>query len=336
MRALGVLFCIVFAHHTANGSDWFTPRADGKPLRIVFLGTSIMCGTGASSYAKAFPPLLTADIEKLAGTKAQEFNLCLGGSISPVQLAVLKYEVVPLKPDLLVTEVGTLDELFKLKLGEPALEAMFRLIKAEKIPTIAFYPFTSYAALQRKTVVSLANQYRIPTLDIEQHATRRGLSILNLTEDRVHANDRGHALIRKVLSDYLRLTKTMAQPLVAANRTAQMQENSLDEIQFVAAQKLFPQHEAIALQHFSGLGSGISCVNGCDLSFSIEARLAVLVFHPSDRPIKFSYRVDGKEWSPTIEQPSWLISYPLLSEDRTGSHRIELKLENNLAGFLFL
>ncbi|HUS13197.1 MAG TPA: SGNH/GDSL hydrolase family protein [Pyrinomonadaceae bacterium] len=332
MKALGLLFCLAFATQAGSGTEWFTPHADGKPLRIVFLGTSITCGTGASAYGKAFPPLLTADIEKLAGTKVQEFNLCLGGSISPVQLAVLKYEVVPLKPDLLVMEVGTLDELFKLKLGEPALEAMFRLIKAEKIPTIAFYPFTSYAALQRKTVVSLANQDRIPILDIEQHANLRRLSILNLTEDRVHANDRGHALIRKVLSDYLRLRK----PLIAANGIQHVQDDSFSKIQFVPAHQLLPQQGWVPLQHFSALGSGISCENGCDLSFSIEARLVVLVFNPSDGPIQFSYRVDGKEWSPPIEQPNWLISYPLLSEERASSHRIELKLRSNVAGILML
>jgi hypothetical protein len=183
-------------------------------------------------------------------------------------------------------------------------------------------------------VLSHAKEYRIPLLDIEQHAKLRGLSILGLADDRVYANDRGHALIREVLFGYLRRNRTTAQLLVAANRTQQEREGSLDGIQFVPAHKLLAQQVPIPLQHFNGLGSGISCIEGCDLSFSVDARLVVVVFQPSDKPIKFSYRLDGKEWSPTIEQPSWLISYPLLSEGYTSTHRIELKSGKSIAGFL--
>lgn len=288
--------------------------AAAKSLRLAFSGTSITCGTGTSTVDKAFPALVAAELER-RGSAVAAHNACVGGAVSLAQLVALKRDVLPLNPDLLIIEAGTLDRVHDLTLGPAALESMVRLARAAAIPVLLFYPFTDYAALPARTVASIASRYGVPLLDISAFAKRERLGLAELSTDRVHANDRGHALIAAAIVSWIDRERPFnAQESNAAitlpRRTF---APDLDNLRFVAAKDVSEGAE-----------------------FLLQARFAAMLFHSAETPLSFTFRVNGGRVRSVTNQPGWLITHPLLFEQRPGIHRVELDglQRDRLSGFL--
>jgi acyl-CoA thioesterase I len=80
----------------------------GGPLTIVAVGSSSTAGVGASSPALAYPNRLEAELrQRFPGLEIHVINRGKGGEDAPEELARLGRDVVDLKPDLAIWQVGT-------------------------------------------------------------------------------------------------------------------------------------------------------------------------------------------------------------------------------------
>lgn len=278
-------------------------RAQSETFHIVYSGTSITCGSGASAPEKSFTAIITGKLPNTVSRPVAVINICHGGSISVFQLALLRNELANPRPDLLLVEVGTLDQIYGGggKLGERAVEAIFQLAVETRIPTVAIYPLTQYAALPRRTVQNLAKLYSLPLADIAEVAARRGFTIAELTIDNVHPNDRGHALIAEAVLEKI--------PLAGGRATA--------------------GRPTMAVRW-------IRCRANCGTSLNaIRARSLVLLFDSIEGTNSFSFKVDDKHWTDVTNQPGWLVTYPVLLERIVRQHSIEVRANSApLVGYL--
>jgi lysophospholipase L1-like esterase len=82
--------------------------ADGRPVRIVALGSSSTYGAGASTSAASYPSRLAAELARLfPGRDFIMLNRGVGGDNAGDMLARLDKDVIAEKPDLILWQVGT-------------------------------------------------------------------------------------------------------------------------------------------------------------------------------------------------------------------------------------
>ena len=301
-------------------------------VRVVFSGTSITCGIGASTYSKSFPMLLEKSLESASGLAVREFNKCYGGAPALLQLASLQSEALPLKPDVLVIEAGTLDALYNSALNSDALEHIFASAAACQCGAIALYPLTSYAAVPEQRIADLAEKYMIPLIDLPAIAKSRDLPIESLTTDDVHANDAGHALIA---AELLRLLRAALSEPPIAPRTASRATIPPFRVRFIPASKVIANLKRIPLGHFAALGFGVAC-NDCHISTRLKARFIAVVFRPSEAQKSFDYSIDNGVLKRVGNQPGWIVSDSLLEGDIVAEHSVRLQVygQTEIAGFL--
>ena len=82
--------------------------AQGKPLKIVAIGSSSTSGAGASSRAATYPARLEAELKaQLPGVPITVLNKGIGGEEAPQMVARFEADVFEEAPDLVLWQVGS-------------------------------------------------------------------------------------------------------------------------------------------------------------------------------------------------------------------------------------
>ena len=82
--------------------------AQGKPLKIVAIGSSSTSGAGASSSAATYPSRLEAELKKqLPGLPITVLNKGIGGEEAAQMVARFEADVIDESPDLVLWQVGS-------------------------------------------------------------------------------------------------------------------------------------------------------------------------------------------------------------------------------------
>ena len=82
--------------------------AQGKPLKIVAIGSSSTSGAGASSRAATYPSRLEAELKaQLPGLPVTVLNKGIGGEEAPQMVARFEADVFEEAPDLVLWQVGS-------------------------------------------------------------------------------------------------------------------------------------------------------------------------------------------------------------------------------------
>jgi len=289
-------------------------------MRVLFSGTSLTCGTGASDYAHSFAGQIVSGLEKDLKAKVHGPNICFGGALSVTQLALIKQEGLKWSPDLIVLEAGTLDK-FSPDLCLPAVEAIFRLAIRKGIPLVAIHPYTSYAAGPKRELLELAAQYGIPMIDMSEVAARKGLKLTDLSQDYVHPNDRGHALVSDAVRELLRGVRP-GKPLAVL--PVRKYQPDLDAIRFLPASAFAAKAKPVPLRRFKGTGQAAEIK---ELEITTRSPIAVLIFS-FGKTAKLEYKLDQQDWTKAPPQPNWFLNYALLAGTKPASHKLRLRVEN--------
>lgn len=82
--------------------------AQGKPLKIVAIGSSSTSGAGATSPAATYPSQLETELKKkLPGLPITVLNKGIGGEEAPQMVARFEADVIDESPDLVLWQVGS-------------------------------------------------------------------------------------------------------------------------------------------------------------------------------------------------------------------------------------
>lgn len=91
--------------------------AAGSPLRIVALGSSSTAGVGATAPDRTYPAQLEGLLRhRFAAERIEVVNRGKGGETVAANLARIDRDVLPLRPDLVIWQVGTNDALLGIPL----------------------------------------------------------------------------------------------------------------------------------------------------------------------------------------------------------------------------
>lgn len=95
-----------------------TARLDaGSPVRIVALGSSSTAGIGATAPSRTYPAQLEQLLRhRFRAERIEVVNRGIGGETVMANLARIDREVLPLRPDLVIWQVGTNDALLGVPL----------------------------------------------------------------------------------------------------------------------------------------------------------------------------------------------------------------------------
>ncbi len=303
----------------------FAKARKSGAMRVLFSGTSITCGTGASDYSHSFAARIVAALEKDLKAKVHGPNICFGGALSVTQLALIKQEGLKWSPDLIVMEAGTLDA-FSPELSLPAIESIFRLAISKNIPIIAIYPYTSYAAGPKKEIMELASLYSIPIADVSEAAARKGLKLPDLASDYVHPNDRGHALICDAVRElFAAALERQAGPSHSSRLMPRRYRPDLDRIRFIPSSAFAANAKLLPLARFKGAGKAAEIH---ETEISMRSSIAILIFS-FGKTAKLEYQIDGQGWTKAPSQPNWFLNYALMAGAKPAPHRLRLRVDNS-------
>jgi hypothetical protein len=300
MPSKALLIAILLASSLAGSSlSGVLARAHANgSLRIAWMGTSITCGLGASGEARRFSMQVNMFLERQTRAKIISQNFCFGGAHSLLQIALLKTSVLPWKPDLVIAELGTLDEFYQ-PVSLPAIEAFMRIAYSARLPLIALYPYTTYAQVARLGLHKLAALYGYDVIDMVSYASRHGVLLQQITEDGCHPNDRGQALIAAAFEHRLK-----------SDGREDHWPDSLPNLVYA------PDLSGVTLQPISD----------DSIAQAFRGSLIGLLFQFQGAPGKISYRIDGGEWSDVQIAPEWFLNYVLRTDLTDTDHTIELRI----------
>ncbi len=281
-------------------SGVLTRARANRNLRIAWMGTSITCGLGASSEAQRFSVQVNMLFERQTGARIISKNFCFGGAQSLLQIALLKTSALPWKPDLVIVELGTLDEFYQ-PISLPAIEAFMRIAYSARMPLIALYPYTNYAEVARVGLHKLSALYGYDVIDMVSYASRHGVLLKQITADGCHPNDRGQALIAAAFEERLKsdagddhwrdsLPKLIYAPDLSA---VSFQPISLD----AGAVRVTPRL-------FDGQGYALRITGELTITQAFRGSLIGLLFQLEGAPGKISYRIDQGGWSEVKVAPN--------------------------------
>jgi hypothetical protein len=296
-------------------------RANGN-LRIAWMGTSITCGLGASGEVQRFSVQVNTFLERQTGANITSQNFCFGGAHSLLQIALLKTSVLPWKPDLVIAELGTLDEFYQ-PVSLPAIEAFIRIAYSARIPLIAIYPYTSYAQVARLGLHKLGALYGYDVIDMVSYASRHGVLLQQITEDGCHPNDRGQALIAAAFEQRLKSDRREDHWMGSLPNLIYAPDISgvnFQPISFDAGA------ERVTPRAFDGQGYALKISGELTITQAFRGSLIGLLFQFQGAPGKMSYRIDGGEWSDVQIAPEWFLNYVLRADLADTGHTIELRI----------
>lgn len=190
--------------------------AEGRPLRILAIGSSTTEGVGATAPDRTYPAQLEKEIERLLPHARVDMRISgVGGETAVQTLARLERELAAHNPDLVIWQVGTNDalsdvgeETFKTLLDKGiasvnATQADLVLMNQQFFPSIRhkaryerFVRMVQDAGLKKRACVF--NRYALMRQWGEDSAdTLRAM----LSSDEFHMSDRGYACMARVLAD---------------------------------------------------------------------------------------------------------------------------------------
>ncbi len=318
--ALSVLLLAVNAWAAAIPSLSSAMKKAGASgtMRIAWMGTSITCGLGASSEGQRFTTLVNKLFERQTGAKIVARNFCFGGAHSLLQVALLKTSVVPWKPDLVIAELGTLDELYK-SVSLPSIESFVRIVSGAGIPLIVLYPYTTYAEVARDGLHRLGALYGFDVIDMATYASKRGVPMSQISMDGCHPNDRGQALIADAFQELLK------SDAVAGVPPKPIYAPDLSGLHFQAIQDDAGEHVAPRL--YDGQGFALKVPAGRVITQKFRGSLIGLLFRFAGTPRKLSYKLDDGGWIDVQIAPEWFLNYLLRSDLPDTAHIIQVRME---------
>ncbi|HLK22153.1 MAG TPA: SGNH/GDSL hydrolase family protein [Bryobacteraceae bacterium] len=292
---------------------------DRGTLRIAWMGTSITCGLGASSEAARFTTKVNQLFERQTGAKVNARNFCVGGAISLLQIAVLKTSVLPWKPDLVIAELGTLDELYK-SVSIPSIEAVTRLSFNAHVPLIALFPYTTYVDVSSSALHKLTERYGDEMVDMAAYGAKRGARLSQITSDGCHPNDQGQQLIADAFEE--RLKSARESDVALPNR---MYGPDLSGIHFQPV-VLGAGAERVSPRLFDGQGFAQKFSSDQTIIQPFTGSFLGLLFQFNGVPGKISYRIDSGSWSDVQIAPDWFLNYVLRTDLRASTHTVQLRI----------
>jgi lysophospholipase L1-like esterase len=320
-----VLFVSLLLASSAAGSSLsrVMQRARAtRNLRIAWMGTSITCGLGASTEAQRFTVQVNRIFERQAGAKIVSRNFCFGGAHSLLQVALLKTSVLPWKPDLVIAELGTLDELYGT-ISLPAIEAFMRLAYTVRLPVIALYPYTTLANVARDGLHKLGASYGDEVIDMVAYDSKRRAELKMISNDGCHPNDKGQALIADAFDELLK-----------SSAAAEKQWDSIPQriytpdLSGLRFQPILPEPgtERMTPRLFDGQGYALKISAERTITQKFRGSLIGLLFQFNGVPGKISYRIDDGGWSEVQIAREWFLNYVLRTDLKDTAHSIQVRI----------
>ena len=207
----------------------------GKPLKIVAIGSSSTSGAGASSAAATYPGQLEAELKKqLPGLPITVLNKGIGGEEAAQMVARFEADVIDENPDLVLWQVGSNSVLRDhptpgevIRQGVERLKASGTevvLINPQYAPKILAKADIGHAvdvitATARDEEVGLFDRFAVMRYWRE---TERIAFEQFLSPDLLHMNDWSYACTAKLLAaailDGAKLPAAMAGPLLGTGK----------------------------------------------------------------------------------------------------------------------
>jgi len=201
--------------------------AQGKPLKIVAIGSSSTSGAGASSRAATYPARLEAELKaQLPGLPVTVLNKGIGGEEAPQMVARFEADVFEEVPDLVLWQVGsnsvlrdhpTPGEIIRQgveRLKDSGAEVI--LINPQYAPKILAKPGVEQSV---DVITATARDAEVGLFD--RFAAMRYWSETEkipfdqfITADGLHMNDWGYACVAKLVANAI-LEGTQLPPATA-------------------------------------------------------------------------------------------------------------------------
>jgi lysophospholipase L1-like esterase len=191
--------------------------AAGEPVEIIAFGSSSTAGFGASSPEFNYPNRLAAQLRRrYPGADITVVNRGKGGEDAPEMMKRLQTEVIDMKPDLVIWQVGTNAVLRNLDPGETAklVEEGITLIQAAGADLVLVDPQYSPRVNERAEsaskmvkllgkVAELRHVGIFPRFEVMRDwHERQAIPIDNFViADGLHMSDWGYACFAQLLAD---------------------------------------------------------------------------------------------------------------------------------------
>lgn len=205
--------------------------ADGRSLKLAFLGGSITQGCLASTPEGCYA-YLTYAWWKQAFPKADftYINAGIGGTTSHLGTGRVEEDVLQYEPDFVIVEFSVNDDGGSAHFQETYEGLVRRIIKAPCAPALLLVHNVRYddGCNAEQIHVPVGAYYHLPSVSMKPtiYAQVEAGKIKNrdITPDDLHPNDAGHALVAGVITHYLESVKKAVEaessagvPIEAAN-----------------------------------------------------------------------------------------------------------------------
>jgi lysophospholipase L1-like esterase len=207
--------------------------AAGDPVTIVALGSSSTAGAGASAPDRSYPSQLALALHKLfPGRPIAVLNRGVNGDEDGDMLARLDHDVLAVKPDLVLYQVGTNSVLRDRDL-EPAVAAIHEgvtRIKATGADVVLIDPQFAPEVIAKAEIgsmnsllTSLAQEddvglfHRYAVMQNWRQASGIPFETF-ISPDHLHMNDWGYGCVAKILAGAI--ADTVSRPILTAKATA--------------------------------------------------------------------------------------------------------------------
>ena len=188
--------------------------AQGRPIKIVAIGSSSTFGAGASSPAASYPSQLAAELKaRLPGLPVTVINKGINGEEAPQEFARFAADVLEESPDLVIWQVGTNSVLRDHPTPAAVLREGIELMKTNGADVILMN--LQYAP---KVLAKPAAQNAIDVIGATARDEKIGLfdrfAVMRhwneaekmpfeafITPDGLHMNDWGYACVAKLVAN---------------------------------------------------------------------------------------------------------------------------------------
>lgn len=209
-----------------NGGAPLNQPANGRPLRILAIGSSSTQGVGASRPDAAYPAQLEARLENDWGIEADVANAGVGGETSDATLKRLVAALAGNPPDLVVWQVGTNDAVGGVDLDafRANLTAGVAAARASRVPIVLVDPqfyfgirnlarFQAYVTI----IAEVGSTERVPVFSrfamMKAWAAKSAATLkAALAPDGFHMDDEGYACFARALAGDLARQEDHAEP----------------------------------------------------------------------------------------------------------------------------
>jgi lysophospholipase L1-like esterase len=187
---------------------------DGRPLKILAIGSSSTLGVGASSPDAAYPAQLEARLSRDWGVSADVVNAGVGGETSDTTLKRLVAALAGTPPDLVVWQVGTNDavggvdpEAFRANLAAGVAAARARRVPIVLVDPQFYFGIKNLARFQQYVTIiaEVGAAKRVPVFSrfamMKAWAAKSAATLrAALAPDGFHMDDEGYACFARALA----------------------------------------------------------------------------------------------------------------------------------------